>query len=283
MQRLHQDDLVGHVLEHEDWTVLSLPAIAEEDIEYDIKTAFGERKYRRSAGSILQPERESKATLDAIRRTLGEYNYQAQYQQNPTPAGGAMVKTSWLKFYEPGELPARPDYVMHSWDTANKVSELSDYSVCTVWAKKGNFYYLMHVLRRRMDYPELKRAIKDMAGLYRPTFILIEDKASGTQLIQDLKHEGFYNIKPYEPMGNDKVMRLHAQTAAIENGQVFLPKEAPWLSDYIREMTTFPGSKYDDQVDSTAQALDWMRRSKPLGFFDIPWKAPDTPPSSPFR
>jgi predicted phage terminase large subunit-like protein len=94
----------------------------------------------------------------------------------------------------------------------------------------------------------------------RANKILIEDKASGTQLIQDLKADGIYAITAYQPpSGTDKIMRLHAQTAIFENGRVLLPRRASWLSDYITELTSFPGSRHDDQVDSTTQALDHLR------------------------
>src|SRR5262249_12293762 len=119
--------------------------------------------------------------------------------------------------------------------------------------------------RRRLNYPELKRAVHEQARLYKPDAILIEDKASGTQLIQDLKSEGLLRIRPYEPPpSTDKLMRFHAQTAEFENGHVFLPRSAPWLVDYLQELTSFPGSKYDDQVDSTAQALDNLKSNRSL-------------------
>ena len=89
--------------------------------------------------------------------------------------------------------------------------------------------------------------------------VLIEDRASGTQLIQELIAEGVHAITRYSPEG-DKQMRLYAQTATIENGFVYLPREAPWLAAYLHELTTFPNSKYDDQVDSTSQALAWIKR-----------------------
>jgi predicted phage terminase large subunit-like protein len=93
---------------------------------------------------------------------------------------------------------------------------------------------------------------------------LIEDKASGTQLIQDLQRE-LVEIKPYEPpQGTDKLVRLHVQAIAFENGSVILPREAAWLEDYVTEITTFPGTKHDDQVDSTTQALDYMRNNNSL-------------------
>jgi predicted phage terminase large subunit-like protein len=97
---------------------------------------------------------------------------------------------------------------------------------------------------------------------FSPKKILVEDKASGTQLIQDLNAEGLYRIIPYEPLaGGDKIMRLHTQTAVFENHRVLLPKEAPWLAEYISELTGFPGSRYADQVDSTTQALDYLQNT----------------------
>ena len=138
MQRLHQEDLVGHVLEREPWEVLSSPAIAEENERFLIESPIGSRWSERKVGEALHPERESLATLARIRERMGEYNFSSQYQQNPIPLGGAMVKTQWLKYYAPNELPERFDTIVQSWDTANKPTELSDYSVCTTWGQASN-------------------------------------------------------------------------------------------------------------------------------------------------
>ena len=263
MQRLHQDDLVGHVIEQEPWEILSFAAIAEADEIYQIDSPLGRRLFKREAGDILHPERESASTLAHIRQTIGEYNFSAQYQQNPTPLGGAMVKTGWLQYYEPAERPERFGQTVQSWDTANKATELSDYSVCTTWGAHDNRYYLLDVFRQRLNYPDLKRKVQELAKRDRPSSILIEDKASGTQLIQDLKADGLYAITAYQPpAGTDKIMRLHAQTAVFENGRVLLPSRAPWLSEYINELTSFPGARHDDQVDSTTQALDHLRTNE---------------------
>jgi predicted phage terminase large subunit-like protein len=265
MQRLHQDDLVGHVLEQEGWEVLSFPAIADEDRTYVIDSPFGSRLFERKAGDALHPERESLVTLAHIRETIGAYNFLSQYQQNPSPPGGAMVKTEWLSFYGPSELPESFSRIVQSWDTANKAGELNDYSVCTTWGVLYKEFFLLHVYRRRLNYPELKRFIVEHAHRFNAKTILIEDKASGTQLIQDLKADGLFGTTAYEPpTGTDKVMRLHAQTAMFENGLVRLPRYAPWLNDYVHELTSFPGSKYDDQVDSTTQVLDYLRGDNTL-------------------
>jgi predicted phage terminase large subunit-like protein len=191
---------------------------------------------------------------------MGEYNFSSQYQQNPIPLGGAMVKVDWLRYYDPSDLPERFETIIQSWDTANKTTELSDYSVCTTWGLYGRKAYLLHVYRARLNYPDLKRKVKELAKQYDARVVLIEDKASGTQLIQDLKADYVHGITAYvPPSGTDKTMRLHTQTHWFENGNVFLPKTASWLGDYLLELTGFPGSKYDDQVDSRTQALDYMR------------------------
>jgi predicted phage terminase large subunit-like protein len=170
-----------------------------------------------------------------------------------------MVKAGWFKTYSQNDLPPKFEMVFQSWDTANKPTELSDYSVCTTWGVKEKHIYLLHVLRRRMDYPTLKRAVAEQAVGFCPKTILIEDKASGTQLIQELIHDGVHGVSRYEPT-MDKIMRLHNVSSTIENGFVHLPEKAEWLPEYLHELTTFPKGKHDDQADSTSQALDWVRQ-----------------------
>ena len=131
MQRLHEDDLVGHVLGQEQWEVVSFPAIAETDEEHQIETIWEARCFTRRQGEPLHPDREPLDTLDRIRRTIGEYNFAGQYQQSPAPLGGGLVKAEWFKRYRENERPERFDRIVQSWDTANKATELSDFSVCT--------------------------------------------------------------------------------------------------------------------------------------------------------
>jgi predicted phage terminase large subunit-like protein len=123
-----------------------------------------------------------------------------------------------------------------------------------------------------MEYPELKRAVRDQYERFGPSVVLIEDKASGIQLIQELIREGLHAVTRYQPQ-TDKIMRMHAQTAMIENGFVRLPDAALWLTQYLHELTVFPNGKHDDQVDSTAQMLEWFKRaSGPIsntGIFEL--------------
>src|SRR5216683_1223663 len=269
MQRLHEDDLVGHVLEQEPWEVVSFPAIAEADEVHEIATIWGPERFTRRQGEALHPARESLATLEHIRRTIGEYNFAGQYQQSPAPLGGGLVKAEWLKHYGEKERSERFDRIVQSWDTANKATELSDFSVCTTWGVRGKNLYLLDLLRQRLEYPALKRAVRQQQNLFDATEVLIEDKASGTQLIQELIADGCHRVTRYQPT-TEKTMRLNAQTAIIENGFVYIPETAPWLAEYLHELTVFPNGKHDDQVDSTAQFLDWFKRPMPSwGAFEL--------------
>jgi predicted phage terminase large subunit-like protein len=189
----------------------------------------------------------------------------------PAPLGGCLVKAGWFRHYAADEMP-QFERIVQICDTASKATELSDFSVCTSWGIHGKNLYLIDVLRRRMEYPELKRAVREQYERFRPNVVLIEDKASGTQLIQELIAEGVHAVTRYQPQ-SDKVMRMHAQTAMIENGFVHLPEAAPWLAAYLHELTSFPNGRHDDQVDSTAQMLDWFKRgsgpSSNAGIFEL--------------
>jgi predicted phage terminase large subunit-like protein len=126
------------------------------------------------------------------------------------------------------------------------------------------------VYRQKLDFPDLKRAIHDLARLHNAEIVLIEDKASGIQLLQELRAENFSRAQPAPKLDGDKVMRLRAQTAKIANGFVLFPKEASWLDNYLRELLSFPNSKNDDQVDSTVFALAWVTENPEpgiLGFY----------------
>jgi predicted phage terminase large subunit-like protein len=269
MQRLHEDDLVGHVLGQEPWEVIRFPAIAEVEETHEIETIWGPQAFTRRPGDALHPGREPVEILDRIRGTIGEYNFAGQHQQSPAPLGGGLVKTEWFKRYDGKSRPETFERIVQSWDTANKATELSDFSVCTTWGVKGKDLFLLALFRRRLEYPALKRAVREQQGMFNAEVVLIEDKASGTQLIQELIAEGCHGVTRYQPK-DEKTMRLHAQTAIIENGFVHIPESAPWLAEYLHEMTVFPNGKHDDQVDSTAQFLDWFKRPFPSqGIYEL--------------
>jgi predicted phage terminase large subunit-like protein len=265
MQRLHEDDLAGHLEATGNWKVLSLPAIAEVEEHHTIHRLGQTTNHTRHPGEALHPERESLQVLAEYRAGMGEYDWSAQYQQAPRPYGGGMVKDAWWGTYT--NPPQKFEQVVQSWDTANKASELSDYSVCTTWGRLNKKFYLLHVFRERLDFPDLKRAVWQMYGQFHPTQVLIEDQASGTALIQELRREGMYHLVGIKPAG-DKEMRMHARTAMIENGFVLLPEEAPWRANYLSELGAFPKGRFDDQVDSTSQALAYLTEHRPMFFSD---------------
>jgi predicted phage terminase large subunit-like protein len=133
----------------------------------------------------------------------------------------------------------------------------------------GKHLFLLGVFRRRLEYPALKRAVREQQSLFDATVVLIEDKASGTQLIKELIEDGCHAVTRYQPT-IDKVMRLNAQTGMMESGFVYIPEAAPWLAEYLHEMMVFPKGKHDDQVDSTAQFLDWFKRPFPgQAFYEL--------------
>ncbi len=269
MQRLHEDDFVSHVLGlGGDWEVLNFPAIAEEDEAVRYEDVFGPRLYSRKEGEALHPRRVPLQALAAIRQSMGESGWATQYQQRPAPAGGGVVNTAWFARFDLSNAPVF-DRKIQSWDTASTTNGKSDWSVCTTWGVKGKNAYLLHVFRKRLLFPDLKRAVVDLAFQHNASIVLIEEVNSGTSLVQQLKSENFGRVRPIKPR-NDKQTRMENQTAAIENGFVFLPREAPWLDDLLHELSVFPNGKHDDQVDSTSQALDHIyTRSASQGWLDL--------------
>ena len=127
---------------------------------------WGQECLRRRQGEALHPDREPLETLGRTRRTIGEYNFAGQYQQSPAPLGGGLVKAAWFKRYRDSERPKHFDRIVQSWDTANKATELSDFSVCTTWGVKGKNLFLIGLFRRRLEYPELKRAVCEQQSLF---------------------------------------------------------------------------------------------------------------------
>ena len=256
MQRLHQEDLVGHVLERdpEGWTVVSVPAIEHEDRAYALSSVPGDL-YRRRVGEVLHPEREPLDLLDDLRRDIGTMNFSAQYQQAPVPPGGNVIKRAWLRDY--GALPHRFEKVVISWDTASTLGEHNDWSVGTVWGRLGPDFYLLDVVRGRWETPELQRRIEELAVTYRAHATVIEDTELGRAINHGLRKAGTLRTILIKPRF-DKEARLLAEAPKFEAGRVVLPREAPWLGVYLKELLGFPKEKHDDQVDATSQALLYL-------------------------
>lgn len=245
MQRLHEDDLSGWLLgggNGEKWEHVYLPAIQQD-------------------GTALWPYKHN---IDELHRMQASkpYDFAGQYMQRPVPIGGGMVKESWFtnRFTL---LPPRVIRMVQSWDTGQKSKkERNDPSVCTTWAECADGYYLLDVYRAWLEYPALERAVQDRAAKWKPHIILIEDKSSGQSLIQRARTGvlGRLPVIAIQPQG-DKIDRLESCTGLMESGLVRLPESAEWVAEYLAELTTFPMAAHDDQVDSTSQALNWMREN----------------------
>lgn len=258
-QRLHEDDPAGYLLGKGTYAHLNLPAIAEADEEI----ALGpDRVHRRRVGEALCPARMSLEDLERLRREMGSATFQMQYQQNPTAAEGSILRWEWFGTYEEA-LPRRNyHYVVQSWDTGMSADPKSDPSVCTTWGFHANKWHLLDVLRERLEYPDLKKTALRHADRWTAELVLIEKVSSGTSLLQDC-HRGdrarFRGLTPRE----DKEVRFNAACAKVEAGDILLPREAPWLPEFKREMQGFPRAKHDDQVDSFSQFVNWTRGSGP--------------------
>jgi predicted phage terminase large subunit-like protein len=180
--------------------------------------------------------------------------FSAQYQQMPVPPGGAMIKRNWIQRYT--DLPTSDDQplILQSWDTASKGGPENDFLVCTTWfVTRDRRWYLLDVWRKRVDYPGLKAAVRNLAARHSAKRVLVEDVGSGTSLVQELLGEvpGILAVKP----DRDKVSRMAVVSAKFESGLVLFPGRAPWLADFEAELFAFPGSRHDDQCDSVSQAL----------------------------
>ena len=181
MQRLHQDDLAGRLLEKGGWEQLKIPAIAEQDEQFATGPT---RTHTRKAGTVIDPRRETLEDLERMRKSMTELFFSAQYQQEPIPLAGNLIKAEWFKEYD--SAPSATSYndtLVISIDTAMKGSPSSDFSVATVWQSYGEHAYLLDVWRERLDYPDLKRAVIQLHHKYPGAVLLIEDKGSGTSLI----------------------------------------------------------------------------------------------------
>ena len=265
MQRLHQEDLAGFVIERGGWHQLNLPAIATDDQAVPVGP---DEMYHRKAGSILHPERESRETLERIKAEIGSLQFSAQYQQSPVPPEGNLVKREWLRYYDTAPSRGPGIRIVQSWDIATTTDERNDWSVCTTWAIKQKNFYLLDVWRARVEFPALRRKIVNLALAHQAGTVLIEKAGPGLQLVQELRNDqtrGFPRPIGIVPEG-DKWMRMEAQTPRFEAGHVLLPEEAAWLADFLDELLAFPRGRHDDQVDSVSQFLKWAwarpRRSR---------------------
>lgn len=266
MQRLAIDDMTGHLLNKGGWEHLVIPQEVEK--KTIIIFPISRTKKVRKEGELIHEKRFGRASVKKAKVNLGTYGYDSQHQQRPTARGGNRIKLDWFSRYK--VLPASPDEVAQSWDTGNKNKNLSNPSVCETFMRFGDIWYLAHVLKKKMVYPELKRTVKALSDHYSPDIILIEDKASGTQLLQD--YENKLRVKAIEP-DKDKAMRMEVQLPALEAGMVALPDnteiDAPWLFEFEQNLQSFPMNKEWDEIDALSQFLRWKKDREGLNSITI--------------
>jgi predicted phage terminase large subunit-like protein len=282
MQRLHEEDLTGHLLEKRGWEHLNLPAVAEryEKWTFPISGRIVERR----PGELLWPQRFPQSTLDALKKQLGSNAYAGQYQQRPVPEEGGLFHRGWFRIYT--QAPTEFKRILFSVDSAYKIGETNDYTSCTIFGTTENGFYLLHELHERLELPDLKRKLVELAEVYGPHDILVEDCASGQSLIQELKSGTVLPIRPIK-VDRDKVARANSVTPLVEAGRVFVPdpSTAAWVNDYLDELCIFPAGQHDDRVDSTTQFLNHVRQPRTphlglMNWYEQELKAQGTDPAS---
>jgi predicted phage terminase large subunit-like protein len=252
-QRLHSNDLSGTLLDR-GWPSLIIPAVATEAEDYMI--ADGE-VYHRPAGELLQPDRDSSEAIEETKCNVGSRIFAAQYQQNPTPPDGNMIKASWLPRYQ--SFPPRKKFrsVVLSCDPAGKAGPRNDYTAMTVVGIDAKDLYVLHVSRGHWTVLGMQERVTALASQWDVTHVIVEDTSSGMGLIQMLREQPRLNVIGRHPK-DDKETRLCRHQGRFEAGRILLPIEAPWLADFENELLAFPNGRYDDQVDALLLFLDWF-------------------------
>lgn len=250
-QRLHDDDLIGRLLQQESWEVLCLPAIAEEGLIVPIAKDVN---WSRKAGVPLDPARVGLEELARIKRELGTSAFEAQYMLRPALPGGNLIKREWFGRYKGKPDRNQFEAIVQSWDVAAIPGENNDWCVCTTWGLIGSYVDLLHVHRKQHILPDLLNAAQVLDKTWKPNLILVEKAGSGIGLGQSLRDLGLAHVQGLDPKGS-KVLRMSLQSPKLERGEVRLPEEAPWLKSFLDEVLVFPNGKHDDQVDTMSQVL----------------------------
>jgi predicted phage terminase large subunit-like protein len=267
MQRLHVNDLSGILIES-GWPKLVLPAIATEPIDHVVADR---EVHHRPVGQLLQPDRDSMEALEEIRREVGSRVFAAQYQQDPTPPDGNLIKAAWLKRYQVALDRTSYRNVVLSCDPAGKAGVLNDYTAITIAGVSNKELHLLHVARGHWSVLQMRDQISALAEHWKPDLALIEDTSSGMGLIQLLREQTSLSIVGRHPK-DDKETRMCRHQGRFEAGRVLLPVEAPWLAEFESELLSFPSGRYDDQVDAFMLFLDWFSDNEPN--MNMTWATP---------
>ena len=274
MQRLHQDDLTGYLLENDTkFHHVKLPMIATEDERWSFRNRItGEQNIiERKKEGLLHPGRDNMEVIKDLQDSLGEYGFAGQYQQEPCPLEGGIIKESWFQYYDGSVFSTlEPKRLFISWDTANKIGENNAYSVgCVILMTQDYKFYLVDVIRGKWDTPELFNKIMDLYNDYKYdkkagnyVKMLIEEKASGEFLIPMLRNVYDNHNRRFEVIGikpdSDKTSRASALSVMIEKGNMLFPQQdSLWWPECKKELLGFPNTKYKDQVDAISQCINY--------------------------
>lgn len=291
MQRCHTEDPSGEILARQTgelagkkWVHLNLP------MEYRrpkiLVNGFGFQDPRTVEDEVLHPERFPPSVINELKKDLGSYAYAGQYQQEPVPREGGLIKEKWLRnrfkcemTYD--ELMRRnPLMVMQSADCSSKPKQHNDPTVWGTLAVFADRAEVWNVTKKRVEFPERQQTFKDLGNAWRPNGILIEDKDSGQSHIQQLEADPAYKIPIIKIIPDlDKFTRMAGESPFIEAGKLWLPEDADWVGDFVTELCTFNlGAAHDDQVDMLSQFLNWLRR---FGYVDTDIAADGVDQTSP--
>lgn len=245
------DDLAGALME-QGWPALVLPAIADQDADFDLG---GGVFHHRSKGDLLQDGWDSLEDLEHVRRTAGSHVFSAQYQQQPLPPEGNMVKCDWLKTYKSAPKLGECRHVYLACDPSGAVGSNNDYTAIVVAAVAERKVHLLEVRRGHWECLEISRHLREMADHWKPTQIMIETTGMGEAVRQLIDRTHKYDIRGIQQK-IDKITRLSRVIARFESNQVLLPREADWLDDFMKEILAFPNGRNDDQVDALLMVLE---------------------------
>jgi predicted phage terminase large subunit-like protein len=255
MQRLHEDDLTGHLIGLQGWEQVSIPAEAERVETW--KFPISKRVHVRNPGDTIWPERFPQEVLDQFKVQLGSYGYAGQFQQRPSPAEGGILKRGWWKRFE--TAPEKFDQMIQSWDFTFKDSKGSDFVVGQVWGRVGSNKYLLDQIRGKFSFTASLAAMRNMTLRWpAATAKIVEDKANGPAIIDALRNE-LTGIVPMSPQGS-KLARAQAAAPELEAGNYWLP-QTQWAEEFIEECAAFPNAAHDDMVDAWSQAACRFRTS----------------------
>ena len=289
--RYHYDDLCGWLLKQQEdmseytiipWEVIKIPAWLDEQAGELLKLPVGSSYFPEwKPTSILKIDEEE------IKASNGSRYWESLYMQNPTPEEGGMIKKDWIQWWEHDDPPTC-DFIIQTLDTAFSTSTSADFSVIQTWGifhdyeqDEGGYegfpsnLILLGNVRGRFEYPELRRISQVLYRKHVPDVCIIEKKASGQSLIQDLRRSGL-PIREYIP-DKDKISRVYAASPMLESGRVWIPRKKKWADELLTEMLQFPHGAHDDQVDALTMAVHYMKESWHLSHPEDPEWDDDKP------